>query len=164
LKALLIAPIVAALVGVGSYVQNSLFERPSRSQVSDPSLGMSAGDMRTLNEAHRSALIVLPVRLPSGYGWAGIGEEQGDGRHVWARSSQFTSVNGGPVIEVCAKPAAQDRGCEQDDDPYLARTIEGAQVFISISSASHDIPAAIRSFWTQVDITTSYDKVGWLKR
>jgi hypothetical protein len=163
LAALLAAGI---LTWAGVRVQEIVSERESRVGPADRSFGMDAADMRTLNDEHSTAPILLPTQLPPGYGWAGLGEEQGDGRDVWARSSQFTSVAGGPVIDVCAKPIAQEAGCEQDDDPYLTRVVGDLKVFISQSSFTDDreLQPETRSFWQHIPMTTDYDKVRWLAK
>jgi hypothetical protein len=156
------ASLIGSVVCFGSGVQHVVATDDSRSVPADPSFGMSVVEMRALNEEHRAAPIVLPVEMPHGYGWVGIGEEQGDGQQVWARTSQFTSVDGEPVVEVCARPAVQEFGCEQDDDAYLTRSVDGLKVFISLSSSKGDVPPETRSFWASVEMTTDYGAVRWL--
>lgn len=164
LKLLVVAPLVTSLVGaVGMAVQHfGARDDSGPAHAADPSFGMSVAEMYALDEEHPRAPIVLPTRLPSDYGWAGLGEEQGDGREVWARSSQFTSVNGGPVVELCAKPIRQVKGCEQDDDPFVVREADGLRIFISLSSQSDVKVPTSRSFWERVDLTTDYNRVRWL--
>jgi hypothetical protein len=133
----------------------------SQTGPADPAFGMSAVDMDSLAQEWPGAPIVLPTSLPPGYGWAGVGEAQGDGRTVWARTSQFVSVNGEPLVEVCAKKRQQARGCE-GDGVVLRRSVEGFEVTISLPTSTRPADEKLLDFWSSVEMTTDYPAVTWL--
>jgi hypothetical protein len=130
-----------------------------KAEVADKSLGMTATSMQRLDEEEPAAPLVLPVELPKGYGWASLGTQEGDGQQVWARTVQFVSVNAEPVVEVCAKPSDQSRGCEQDDDPFIERSLDGLAVLISFAAVPDEAESA---FWEHVELSRDYQKIDWL--
>lgn len=154
-----VAAVVSGIVGVGASVRAG----NQSAEVADPSFGMSASEMQTLNAEYSAAPLLLPEVLPQGYGWAGVGEVQGDGQIVWARTSQFTSVNGDPMVEVCAKGLRQAHGCEGDGDLAVERVVNDFRVVISFEEGSAGgVEDRLIRFWKTVDLTTEYRDVRWL--
>lgn len=125
---------------------------------------MTVARMEALASEARHAPILLPVSLPDDYFWAGPGGQDGDGQTVWARTVQFASMSGGPLVEVCAKGKDQKRACQQDDDPYTVQAWQEGRVFISFESsgASDSEIRKARRHWEDVELTTDYSKVDWL--
>lgn len=128
----------------------------------DQAMGTSASEMQELSEENPSVPLILPVEIPGDYGWGGVGRVEGEGQTVWAVSSQFTSVAGGPIVEVCVKAAQERRGCEGADEAFHETRVDGMRVLVSMvdpSTATEDDKAP----WMSTRYTTDYENVSWIR-
>lgn len=127
----------------------------------DQSSGTTSEEMAELSAEYPRTPIVLPVEIPDDYGWAGIGRVEGDGDTVWARSSQFSSVAGGPLVEVCVKAVQERRGCEFANEPFFSTRADGVRVFVSSVSGA-ELTEGDADPWKSTPYTTDYDSVSWI--
>lgn len=152
----------AVFLGLGSVV--IIIATQGCGAIADSDSSFSAQQMSDVAAEVPGAPIVLPVSIPDGYQWAGVGEEQGDGRHVWARVVQFTGGENDPLVEICARKVEQTQGCESDTDLVIERKWLDYRVFISIETGSiPEISSSDSEFWSKVKLSTDYQSVSWLE-
>lgn len=130
----------------------------------DPSMGLDASAIQSISEEHPEAPLVLPISIPKEYGWAGVGQVEGDGQEVWARSSQFTSLSG-VLVELCVKNVREVRGCIEDEDVQIVRRLGEYSIVLSIQSVdSEKAASADLAYWRDVELTTDYANLAWLPK
>lgn len=119
-------------------------------------------EIEEFSRENPGVVIALPVSLPDGYQWAGIGELQGDGERIWAATLQFVSEDGGPLVEICAKPKSQVKGCVSDSDTSMKRSWDQVLVTVTLEEGVGDRNRiSLHLHWERVGFTGDVNKIDW---